>query len=408
MQAENQIAQIPSGNLEIKRSHFLTFGGVDARAAQMQLENLFSRLRKQIRAHAVNAALLISTISLLVFWQGKAHNLAPPKWLLGFELHLSSALVLMLLGAIFLRFTRGIAAMQNDWLAVQPIASAQRMRWLRTLIAVRIIFELAAYSLFAALLCGINYGLGVLGIGAGLSLIMLILLPHWQLMRQAKKARHAIASVHSASVSRPKSQEFSAAAHAKIAKAAPFQAWFASAVPRASRLRWWWLIPLLSLPMGSKIMLIAAAFAGFLALSRFAAVCSALSSALADTSKLTQTTPLKPVMLYRAALLFSAQGALILALVTFALALTPAPTSIAAIVGVVGLLLLGTALHFGFGYRLQPKNSALRSRASIIISLLLGLTANSLPIAVPFVCLSLWFWLYRRGARVINAHLDAV
>lgn len=408
MPAENQVAQITSGKRQIRFLQRLTLGGVDGCAAQMQLKNLISRLRKQIRAHAVNAALLIIAISLLIFWQGKAHNLAPPKWLHGYELHLSSALVLMLLGTLFLRFTRGVAAMQSDWLAVQPIAPAQRMRWLRTLIAARSSLELMTYSIFAALLCGINYGLGILAIGAGLSLIMLILLPHWQTRRQVKKTRHATASVHSAGLSHPKSQDSSAAAHAKTTKTAPLQAWFASAVPRASRLRWWWLIPLLSLPMGSKIMMIAAVFAGFLALSRFASVCSALSSALADISKLTQTTPLKPALLYRAALLFSAQGAFILALVTLALAMMPAPTRIAAIVGVVGLLLLGTALHFGFGYRLQPKNSGLRSRASIMIALLLGLTANSLPIAIPIVCLSLWFWLYRRGARVINTHLDAV
>jgi len=403
VQAENQNWHIPSGNHQLKIPQLLAFGGVDGCAAQMRLENLISRLRKQIRAHAVNAALLMIAISLLLFWQGKAHNLAPPKWLHGFELHLSSALVLMVLGAIFLRFNRGLAASQSDWLSVQPIALAQRMRWLRTLIAARSSLELCAYSLFAAWLCGIFYGVGVLAVGAGLSLITLIMLAHWQLAHQAKNTRRAALDTR-----RKKSLEKATAQASKARNTAPFNAWFASAIPRLSRLRWWWLIPLLSLPMGSKIMLIAAALSVFLALSRFASVCSALSRALAEISKLTQTTPLKPSMLYRAALIFSAQGALILALTAIALALTPAPSSIAAIVSVVGLLLLGTALHFGFGYRLQPKNSALRSRASIMIALVLGLTANSLPIAVPIVCLSLWFWLYRRGARVINTYLDAV
>lgn len=111
------------------------FAGVDSCAASMRLENLVTRLGRQIRMHVVNAALLMTAISLLMLWQAKFTSLASPKWLLGFELHLCAMLVLLLLGAILLRFNRGVKALQRDWLAVQPIALAQRMTWLRATIA---------------------------------------------------------------------------------------------------------------------------------------------------------------------------------------------------------------------------------------------------------------------------------
>ena len=371
----------------------------------MRLENLITRLGKQIRMHTVNAALLIVAIGLLMLWQAKFTRLASPKWLLGFELHLCAMLVLILLGTIFLRFKRGVSASQRDWLAVQPIALAQRMAWLRATIAARAGLELIAYSVLATSLSGVIYGFGVLIFGAGLSLITLILLPYWQVLAHARIAHQAVS---------PQGDQIRAnaliyRAHAVSATAAnadPFNAWFSSAIPRLSKLRWWWLIPLLSLPMGSKIVLIAAIFAGFLCVSRFAAVCGANSIALADISKLTHTTALKPTLLYRAALIFSAQGALILALVAIAIALSPAGYGIAAIVALAGLLLLTTALHFGFGYRLEPIDCALRRRASLLIALLLGITANSLPMLLPIVCALLWFWLFHRGCRVTK-HLGS-
>ena len=159
--------------------------------------------------------------------------------------------------------------------------------------------------------------------------------------------------------------------------------------------------------MGSKIMVTAAIFAGFLALSRFAAVCSAISIALAELSKLTHTTALRPALLYRAALIFSAQCALILALLAIAIALSPAGIGGTIIVSGVGLLLLATALHFGFGYRLEPVAGSLRTRASVMIALLMGLTANGSAFLLPVVCPLLWLWLYRRGCR-INSYLDPV
>lgn len=366
----------------------------------MRLENLVTRLGKQIRMHAVNAALLMTAISLLLFWQVKPSGLVPPQWLLGFELHLSTILVLLLLGTILLRFNRGIKALQRDWLAVQPIALAQRMNWLRATIAARSALELIAYCVLAASVSGVDYGFGVLIFGAGLSLITLILLPYWQIVAHARIARHAVSP-------QGDNVRANAATHKTAVNTDPFNAWFTSAIPRLSKLRWWWLIPLLSLPMGSKIMLIAAVFAGFLSVSRFAAICGANSIALADISELTLTTALKPRLLYRAALIFSAQGALILALVAIAIALSPAGFGIAVIVAIAGLLQLMTALHFGFGCRLEPKACALRRRASLLIALLLGITANSLPMLLPIVCALLWFWLFRRGCRVTK-HLGSI
>ncbi len=365
----------------------------------MQLENLISRLRKQSSVLAVHASLFLA-ITLLLLWQVKLSRLATPTWLLGFELHVSTALVLLVLGSICLRFNRGVIALQGDWLAVQPIALVQRIDWLRAQIAARTVLDLGVCAALAALL-GLNYGLGVLIFGAGLSLITLILLPYWQTAWQRKNARHAALSRHNSSLKGDRIRAANLSSNA-----APFNAWFTSAIPRLSRLRWWWLIPLLALPMGSNVLLIAAIFAGFLALTCFVAVCNALSTAMAEISNLTHTTPLRPALLYRAALIFAAQGALIVALMATALVLSPAPLSIAVLLTAVGLLLLTTALHFGFGYRLEPKNSAARNRASLLIAVMLGLTAKSMPLLLPVACTVLWFWLYRRGVRHNLTHLD--
>ncbi len=380
----------------------VAFAGVDGFAAIMRLENLAARVHKQNRLHAVNTGLLVIGISFLTVWL--AGNLVRPKWLLGFELHASAMLVLALLTTIYRRFSYGVTALRSDWLAVQAITTEQRLHWLRAKIAARAAVELIGISVLAAYLCGMRFGVGVLIFGAGLGLITLILLAHWQLVQQEKSARHVLVSQCDKNHAHARSIDL-AITPSKTRDAEPFNAWFSSAIPRLSKLRWWWLIPLLSLPMGSKIMVIAGIFLGFLSLSRFAAVCSAIAIALADISKLTLTTALKPAVLYRAALIFSLQGALILALMATAFALSPAGVGIAIIVGGVGLLLLATALHFGFGYRLQPIRCALRTRASLLIALLLGLTANGMPMLLPIVCVLLWFWLYRRGAHLDNKDL---
>ena len=366
----------------------------------MRLENLAARLRKQSRVHVVQLSLLIIAMTVLLLWQTKFNGVSRPKWLLGFELHLSAVLVVTVLVRLCVSFHQGVTALRSDWLAVQPVALKQRMAWLRGKIAAQLTLELLVVSVLAVGLCGANYGVGVLVFGAGLGLITLILLPYWQTLAQTKNARRDLVIARTNEYHTRAGKANSATGRARAISADPFTTWFASAIPRLSRLRWWWLIPLLSLPMGSKIMATAAIFAGFLALSRFAAVCSAISIALANISKLTHTTALRPALLYRAALIFSAQGALILALLAIAIALSPAGIGGAIVVSGVGLLLLATALHFGFGYRLEPVAGSLRTRANLLIALLMGLTANSMPVLLPIVCTLLWFWLYRRGTRL--------
>ena len=378
----------------------------------MRLENRVTRLRKQFRMHAVNAGLLIVALSLLLLWPGKFTGLARPNWLLGLEMHLSVVLVLMLLGQLYLRFKRGIAALNADWLAAQPIALSQRVSWLRAKIAARSVVELGVYSALAAWLMGRVYGSGVLVFGAGLSVITLILLAQPATVRQEKIAQPTAPGPQGKSTSAHNfsnanaSGAAAAQSPAKTHDAAPFNAMCASAIPRLSNLRWWWLLPLLLLPMGSNFVVVAAIISGFLILSRFVSVCTALVFALAQISKLTQTMPLRPVLLYQAALYFSTQGALLVALIAVAVGLAAGSFGVAVVVAFAGLLLLATALHFGFGYRSEPLVCAARTRAGLLIALSLGLTVNSLPPLLPVVCALLWFWLYRRGCRLVNPHLD--
>ena len=386
--------------------------GVDACAALMRLKNQVARLRKQFRMHAVNVSLLIVALSLFLLWPGQFTRLARPNWLRGFELHLSVLLVLMLLGQLYLRFRRGIAELSADWLASQPIALSQRVSWLRAKIAARSVVALGVYSALAAWLMGSVYGSGVLLFGAGLGVVTLILLARRPIVQQEKIAlpaapsrlgkgipAHDVIKVNASSAAVP---DVPAEAHA----AAPFYAMFASAIPRLSNLSWWWLLPLLLLPMGSNFVVIAAIIFGFLILTRFLSVCTALVFALAQISKLTQTMPLRPVLLYQAALYFSTQGALLVALIAVAVGLAAGSFGVAVVVVFAGLLLLATALHFGFGYRSEPLVCATRTRAGLLIALSLSLTANSLPPLLPVVCALLWFWLYRRGCRLVNPHLD--
>ena len=388
---------------------FVAFAGVDGCAAALWLENFVSRLRKQWRMHVVNLSFLLIVIVSLLLWQAKFANSTRPTWLLGFEQHVSVTIILIVVVAAYRRFSRGVAALQSDWLTVQPIPFTQRIVWLRAKIAARTILELGGYSVLVASLCGAVYGLGVLVFGAGLSLLMLILLAHWQAVLQAKNTGRAVARDFVVDIKNRlanSNQTNAAPASAKVINALPFNTWFSSAIPRLSKLRWWWLLPLLSLPMGSNVLIIAAIFAGFLALTRFVTVCTALSSALAQISKLTHTTPLKPTLLYRAALAFSAQGALVVALISIAIGFAPVGLAGALFVALAGLLLLATALHFGFGYRLEPAG-AVKNRAEIMIALLMGLTANGSAFLLPVVCPLLWLWLYRRGCR-INSYLDPV
>ncbi len=403
---DKQLSEISPPN---KLWPFMAFAGVDGCAAAMWLENFVSRLRKQWRMHAVNLSFLLIVIVSLLLWQAKFANSTRLTWLLGFEQHVSVTIILIVVVATYLRFSRGVAALQSDWLTVQPIPFAQRIIWLRAKIAARTILELGGYSVLVASLCGAVYGLGVLLFGAGSSLLMLILLAHWQAVLQAKNTGRAVAGGFAVGIKNRLAhlnQINAAPTSAKVINAPPFTTWFHSAVPRASKLRWWWLLPLLSLPMGSKFLIIAAIFAGFLVLTRFVTVCAALSSALAEISKLTHTTPLKPALLYRAALVFSAQGALVVALICIAIGFAPVGFAGAVIVALAGLLLLATALHFGFGYRLEPAGT-LKNRAANMIALLMGLTANGSTFLLPLVCPLLWLWLYRRGCR-INSHMDSV
>lgn len=387
----------------------MAFAGVDGFAAAMWLANLVSRVRKQSHLHAVNLSLLLIAIVSLLLWHAKFDNSTRSTWLFGFEQHVVVTMVLIVLAATYRRFSRGVAALQSDWLTVQPIPFTQRIVWLRAKIAARTILELGGYSVLVASLCGAVYGLGVLVFGAGLSLLMLILLAHWQAVLQAKNTGRAVAGGFAVDIKyrlADLNQTNAAPARAKVINALPFNTWFSSAIPRLSKLRWWWLLPLLSLPMGSNYWVIAAIFAGFLALTRFVTVCAALTSALAQISKLTHTTPLKPALLYRAALVFSAQGALVVALISIAIGFAPVGLAGALLVALAGLLLLATALHFGFGYRLE-RAGALKNRAANMIALLIGLTANGSAFLLPVVCPLLWLWLYRRGCR-INSYLDTV
>ena len=407
---ERQDKQVSGISPSKKFWPFVAFAGVDGCAAAMWLENLVVRLRKQRHMHAVNLSLLLIVIVSLLLWQAKFANSTRPTWLLGFEQHVSVTIILIVLAATYLRFSRGVAALQSDWLAVQPIPFTQRIVWLRAKIAARTILELGGYSVLVASLCGAVYGLGVLVFGAGLSLLMLILLAHWQAVLQAKNTGRAVAGGFAVDIKNRLAhlnQTNAAPASAKVINAPPFNTWFLSAIPRLSKLRWWWLLPLLSLPMGSNFLIIAAIFAGFLALTRFVTVCDALSSALAEISKLTHTMPLEPALLYRAALAFSAEGALVLALISIAIGFAPVGLAGALLVALAGLLLLATALHFGFGYRLEPAG-ALKNRAKIMIALLMGLTAKAgSAFLLPVLCPLLWLWLYRRGCR-INSYLDPV
>ncbi len=346
----------------------------------MHLQNLYARAQKQMAAHAVNTALVVVGITVFFWLRG---SFSRPIWLNTFAPHISALLVAIVLGEIYFNFRQGALLLCSDWLAVAPIPQAQRSAYLRAKVALRSAISLSGYTAFAALLLGARYAALVLVFASGLSVLLLLLVPKLptDLVRQLVnvEVKHGVKAGH--------------------VRLTPFSAWFHSAVPPIAQLTWWWLVPLLALPMGSNLMIIVRVTLGFLLLLRFAAVCQALSSAMHQITQLTNATPLQPSFLYRAAVLFSLHAAAALGLLCISLTGFSARMAVVSATFLLGLMVLGTALHFSFGFRNSVSGSFARAQAALVIATIFALCAASAPPLSLLVCAVLWPWLYRRGVK---------
>jgi hypothetical protein len=378
---------------------------VDAHAAWMHLQNLRARLQKQIAAHAVNIALAVGVAS----WIWLRGSLLRPTGLSGFAPQLSVLLVASALVETYFNFRRGAAALRTDWLAVAPISQAQRVAFLRATVALRSALSLLIYAGLAAGFSGARCAAVVLAFGSGLSILLLFALtsfpyhPRRHRLGCDNPGRGNLGRFNSGGVNpashRPahsRAQRFLAQ---RRTKRAPFSAWFHSVVPPMARLSGWWLVPLLALPMGSKLTIMVGVALGFFALLRFASVCQALSSALHQMTKLTLSTPLRPGFLYRTACAFSLHAGAALAVLCAVLAGLCAQLALVWVLFTAVFLALGTVLHFSFGFRQYAPGSTVRARAALVIATILAICIASAPPLLLISCTLLWPMLYRRGAN---------
>ena len=358
---------------------------VELALAKTYAQNWLAQLRAQWRQHAFNSVAVICALTA-VFWRA-AQGHAPHAW----HDYANFALIGFCAGYLLIlahRLRCEVKKIRRDWLCVQPVAQAARMRWLRTRAAIRASVELFLLGVLQQQLFGENAALTWIIGGLGSALIIQFvpaLAPstHYAHAKPLSQARYA--SIHRPAI----------------------QAWFHSEVMTAARMRWWWMAVALLVPMSSSLAFVATLALVVAAVLRIYAVLHACALSLHQASCLLQSQPMQPSMLYRAAWRFLLQGvapsslvlAALLALlcVVKALSLWMVPAAL-----LTGVFVSGSALHFAFGHRLEPLNSLRRVRMATLWCLSLALLAQMAAPILPLVCLALWRYHFVRGQRALE------
>jgi hypothetical protein len=358
---------------------------IDYIALCMQLHNAWRELTRQWRQHSVSAILMgLGALFIGVKlnpWQAPA----VPIWLREYGSVFCAALIALALWNCHSRCQRGALAL-HDWLAVQPIPDAVRQDFLRLKIALGSALELSLFALLALWFAGSQAAGLVALLGAILCAARLAGLARFDKVAFQREVAHS--------------------AHSDIKpvlQSPAMRAIFLGAIPSAARFRYGWFLPLLTMPMGAKLALIALVLVSFLLLMHFAALNSALASGIAQLAQLTRAQPLTPNQCYRIALRFCVYPLtlvallLLAALITYFFAASLAHFGLLlAAAGALGLWVLGNQLHLHFAFRFEPANASIRWRSEIALVLLLviGIT---LPPALPLIFAASWRWLYLRG-----------
>lgn len=357
---------------------------VELALAQTRLYNALNYARTQWRQHLGNA--LAIAAALTVFWWHSPLKLSPGAW----RDYANWALLVLCIGYFGLlahRMRVELNLMASDWLSVQPVPLPERLRWLRTRLALRCSVELLLLSLLQRQFFGQSSGAMVLllgALGSGLIIYLLPALPQPRLFTATRaQARYA-------AVDRP-----------------ALLAWFQSEILTAANLRWWWLAVALLVPMSSPLLAIAILATVIAAALRAFAVLHACAQTLFHVSRLLQSQPLQPALMYRAALGFAARAltpSMAVLLVLLALVCHYQSLSLWLVpVGLIAAVLVaGTTLHFAFAYRHTPLNAMRRARAATLYCLAFALFTQMLAPALPLLCLALWRFFYLRGLRALE------
>lgn len=356
---------------------------VEQALARTQLQNALAALFSQWRQHLVN--LLAVSAGLFVLWQATPAS-HPGMW----RAYANWALPVVCIGYLLVlvqRLRADYLHLKSDWLSVQPIAFEARLRWLRTRAALRSCAELVVLSFIQAHLFGGQSASALLLIGACGTAVVIQLAPSFG---TSTLTASVVAQASYAAADRP-----------------ALQAWFYSEIPGAARRRWWWLAVALMVPMSSSLIIIGLLAIAVAAALRAYGVLQANAKTLFDTSRLLQSQPLPPRMLFRAAMAFVARalvpsatvllGLLVLICQFRAMSFWLLPLGL-----LLAVLVAATALHFAFGYRLTALHSLRRARAATGCVLAFALLLQMLAPAIPLFCIALWRFHYLRGMRALE------
>ena len=192
----------------------------------------------------------------------------------------------------------------------------------------------------------------------------------------------------------------------------PMQAWFFASMPSSVQLRWFWLLPLLLLPMAASFGFFFAVIMGFAAYLRMAAISAAISRAFLGMSALLHASPMPANVIYRAGLRFAVQALWPLLIMAGLMAwMLPAQLKLfgASMVLLAGILMMISQHHFSFGFRFlhvpQPGAHSERvasARAWLVFLMVCGVLLRDLAPLLPIFCMLAWRWLYQRGLAPVT------
>ncbi len=367
----------------------------------LQWQNVAGLAWRQRLAHAVNAVILLAAVAAIAFAlvaQTKVAGVTgftAPAWLSGNSMMVGALWLFYV--SLMLRFRlRSFRAKQaQDWLAALPISAHARWQFVKLKALGFFALELSVGAVFMAWLNTWRAAFAFVVLGAIFALLTIYLTANRQFNSIAAASALYTSCAKLANLSRP-----------------PLPAWFSAAMPSTVQLRWFWLLPMLLLPMATSLLYLCAVMLGFAAYLRMAAVSTAIGRAFLGMSALLHASPMPAAVLYRAGLRFALQALWPLLIIAGLLAWV-LPTQLklfgAGMVLLAGFLMIISQHHFSFGFRFlhapQPgshSERAAQARAWLVFLMVCGVLLRDLAPLLPIFCLMAWRWLHQRGLAPVT------
>jgi hypothetical protein len=373
---------------------------IEQRALWLQWQNVAGLAWRQRRAHSVNLLIFLVALISVAFIAGKPTTLqaligrlAAPAWLSNYSMYLGVLWLVYLSAMLHLRMRTARLSQAQDWLAALPIPAQARWQFVQFKAASVFAFELLAGALVLAWMGTWTSALVFFLFGALIGLLLLSTSP--KVINPVVAAHTGLTQVKSGDLDRT-----------------PMQAWFFAALPTTVQMRWFWLLPMLLLPMAASFLYFCAVILGFAAYLRMAAISTAIGRAFLGMSALLHASPMPAAVLYRAGLRFALQALWPLLIIAGLLAwVLPAQLKLfgAGMVLLAGFLMIISRHHFSFGFRFlhapQPgshSERAAHARAWLVFLMVCGVLLRDLAPILPFFCLMAWRWLHQRGLAPVT------